>query len=375
MAATRRDYYEVLGVARTAGQEDIRRAFRKLALDYHPDRNRSADAGERFKEVNEAYEVLKDPEKRKAYDRYGHAGVDGSAVPGFDGFGFGFDDLFDSFFGRPSGRGRRPRAQRGADLHAEIAIAFEEAVFGTGKTLDVDKRETCQLCRGTGLEPGSEPAVCPRCGGAGEIRRAHQSIFGQFVNVSVCDQCGGEGQIITTPCTGCRGNGSVGVARQIEVNVPAGIEDGTRIRLTGEGDPPDQRRGGGVPGDLYVSVRVRPHDFFRRQGNDLLLDVPVTVAQAALGDELEIPTLDGTARVKVAAGTQFGKVVRLKGQGVPHLRGAGRGDLQVRLLVVVPTDLTAEERDLFHKLDASFKDRERSGGKGIFERVRDALGV
>lgn len=375
MATIKRDYYEVLGVGRSASADDIRRAFRKLALEYHPDRNKSEEAAEHFKEINEAYEVLRDPEKRRAYDRFGQAGINPNFSPGFDSVGFGFDDLFDSFFGTGGSRGRRPRAQRGADLQTEIVLAFEEAVFGTTKSIPLDKHETCQMCRGTGVEPGSEPATCPRCNGTGEIRRSHQSIFGSFVNVSICDQCGGVGRVILTPCTQCQGEGYTAVGKQIEVEIPAGIDDGTRMRLTGQGDPPDHRQGGGVPGDLYVNLRVRPHDFFRRNGYDLQLDVPITVAQAALGEELEIPTLEGAVTLKVPPGTQFGKVIRVKGQGVPHVRDHRRGDLQVRLLVVVPTDLSSEQRELLNQLDASFKQSEHTSGKGILERVREALGV
>lgn len=376
MASIRRDYYDVLGISRNASEEDIRRAFRKLALEYHPDRNKSDEAAERFKEINEAYEVLRDAGKRSAYDRYGHAGVESPGGMGFDGFaGFGFDDLFDTFFGKSSARSRRPRAQRGADLQVEVVIDFEEAVFGTTKSLEISKHETCQTCRGSGVEPGSQPVVCQRCGGTGELRRSHQSIFGQFVNVSICDQCGGEGRVITSPCQTCRGNGYVEVEKRIEVAIPAGIEDGTRVRLTGQGDPPDHRAGGRIPGDLYVGVRVRPHEFFRRSGSDLQLDYPITIAQAALGDEIEIPTLEGSTKIKVQPGTQFGKVVRLKGEGVPHLRDQRRGELQVRLLVVVPTDLNAEQRDLLRELDQSLRKAAESEPRGILERVRQALGV
>lgn len=376
MASTKRDYYEILGVSRGASEEDIRRAFRKLALEYHPDRNKTDEAGERFKEINEAYEILRDGDKRQAYDRFGHQGVGASTGMGFDGFaGFGFDDLFDTFFGRTSARTRRPRAHRGADLQTELAIEFEEAVFGVSKTLEVAKHETCETCRGSGVEPGSQPEVCQRCGGSGEIRRSHQSIFGQFVNVSICDQCGGEGRVITSPCTTCRGNGYIDVDKRIEVAVPAGIEDGTRIRLTGQGDPPDHRAGGGIPGDLYVGIRVRPHQFFRRSGTDLQLDFPITITQAALGDEVEIPTLEGSTQIKIPAGTQFGKVIRIKGEGVPRLRDQRRGDLQVRLLVVVPTDLSSDQKALLKKLDDSFRESAENEPKGILERVREALGV
>ena len=376
MASTKRDYYDVLGVSRSAPEDEIRRAFRKLALEHHPDRNSAPEAAERFKEINEAHEVLRDPEKRRAYDRFGHAGTDAAGGAGFEGFGgFGFEDLFDSFFGRSAGGSRRPRAHRGSDLQTEIILAFEESVFGVSKTLDVDKHETCETCRGSGNEPGSEPVLCQRCGGTGELRRSHQSIFGQFVNVSVCEQCGGEGRVIQSPCPSCRGRGYTEVEKQIEVAIPGGIEDGTRIRLTGQGDPPDHRQGGGIPGDLYVSIRVRPHDFFRRSGSDLLLDYPIRITQAALGDEIDIPTLDGPTKIKIQPGTQSGKVIRVKGAGVPGLRDSKRGDLQVRLIVEVPRSLTAEQKDLLQKLDATLRDDEQGESKSILDRVRDALGV
>lgn len=377
MASTKRDYYEVLGVTRSASEDEIRRAFRKLALEHHPDRNSAPEAAERFKEINEAHEVLRDAEKRRAYDRFGHAGVDSPGGMGFDGFGgFGFEDLFDTFFGRGApGGGRRPRAHRGADLQTEVVVAFEESVFGVTRTLDVSKHETCETCRGSGNEPGSEPVLCQRCGGTGELRRSHQSIFGQFVNVSVCDQCGGEGRVILSPCHTCKGNGHIAVEKQIEVAIPAGIEDGTRMRLTGQGDPPDHRQGGGIPGDLYIWVRVRPHEFFRRSGTDLLLDYPIRMTQAALGDEIEIPTLDGSTHIKIQPGTQSGKVIRVKGEGVPRLRDQRRGDLQVRLIVEVPRTLSSEQKELLQKLDASLQNAEQSEPKSIFDRVRDALGV
>ncbi len=384
MATGKRDYYEVLGVPRGATEEDIRRAFRKLAFDNHPDRNANPNASERFKEINEAHEVLRDAEKRQAYDRFGHAGIDPSFNGGFGGFsGFGFDDIFDTFFGRTAS-GRRPRAQRGPDLRTDLSVSFEEAIFGAEKELEIGRHETCSPCGGLGLEPGTQPETCTRCGGSGEIRRAHQSIFGQFVNVSVCDQCGGEGRVIRTPCGACRGAGQVRATKHLAVSLPAGLDDGTQIRLSGEGEPPDRTRGGKVPGDLYVvihapSQKVLPWEggslVMRRQGHDLVLDIPLNVAQAALGDELTIPTLDGSAELKIPAGTQYGKAFRIRGKGVPHLRDARRGDLQVRAHVMVPSDLTGEQRDLFRKLDATFRTSHNADAKSIFERVKDAFGV
>jgi molecular chaperone DnaJ len=387
MATSKRDYYEVLGVPKGATEDDIRRAFRKLAFDHHPDRNTSPDASDRFKEINEAYEVLRDAEKRRTYDRLGHAGLDSSFNGGFGGAGFsgfGFDDIFDTFFGRASGAGRRPRAQRGADLRTEISISFEEAVFGAEKEIQVPRHESCSTCAGLGLEPGTQPETCSRCGGSGELRRAHQSIFGQFVNVSICDTCSGEGRVIRTPCNACHGSGRVQALKRLAVSIPAGLEDGTQIRLSGEGEPPDRTRGGKVPGDLYVVIQAPPQKalpwddgslMMRRQGHDLVLDVPVNVAQAALGDKITIPTLDGPAELEVPAGTQYGKVFRLKGKGVPHLRETRRGDLQVRAHIMVPTNLTGEQKDLFRKLDASFRHSQNADAKSIFEKVKEAFGV
>jgi molecular chaperone DnaJ len=314
--------------------------------------------------------VLSDAEKRSIYDRFGH--VDGANVPpGFGGFGF--EDIFESFFGASASTGRRQRVARGADLRVDIRLGFEEAVFGVEKEITLQKHVECERCAGRGLEPGSEPIRCARCNGTGEIRRAHQSIFGQFVNVSLCDRCQGEGQVISDPCKDCRGQGRVQAGKVLRVTVPAGVDDGTQIRLSGEGEPAPR---GGVPGNLYVVVHVEPHRYLRRQGDDLLMDLPVNVAQAALGDEVQVPTLDGEVSIKIPAGTQDGKVVRVRGKGVPHLRETGRGDLQVRLRVTVPSDLTREQRDLFKKLAATFEiGNTPAENKGFFDKVKDAFGV
>lgn len=381
MATSKRDYYEVLGVARSATEDDIRRAFRKLAFDHHPDRNSDSGAADRFKEINEAYEVLRDGDKRSAYDRFGHAGIDPSFNGGFGGFGF--EDIFDTFFGR-TGAGRRPRAQRGADLRTDLTLSFEEAIFGIEKEIEIPKHDLCQTCSGLGVEPGTQLETCTRCGGSGEIRRAHQSIFGQFVNVSVCDTCGGEGRVNRSPCATCHGAGQVQAKKRMKVAIPAGIEDSTQIRLSGEGEPPDKARGGRVPGDLYVVIHAPDRESvewegnrlsMRRQGHDLVLDIPLNVAQAALGDELSIPTLEGDSEVKIPSGTQEGRVFRLRGKGVPHLRESRRGDLQVRVHVMVPTELNKEQQELFRKLDASFRTNHNSDARSIFDKVKDAFGV
>ena len=374
MATTKRDYYEVLGVERNASPDDIRKAYRKLAFQYHPDRNAEAHAAERFKEATEAYEVLSDQEKRGLYDRYGHAaGERGFGNGNFGGFaGFGIEDLFESFFGgATTGQGRRNRVQRGADLRTDVTLTLEEAVFGGDKEISYPRHETCTHCSGKGVEPGSEPVVCPRCNGTGEFRRAQQSIFGQMVNVSMCDRCRGEGTLIQDPCKECKGQGAVRTTRTLRVSIPPGIDDKSQIRLSNEGEPGPR---GGPPGHLYLVIHVQPHRYFRRQGSDLVVELPINVAQAALGDELEIESLDGPVQIKVPAGTQSGKVIRVRGKGVPYLREQGRGDLQVRLKIVIPTELSSTQRDLFRKLAATFDGRTiPEENKGFFDKVKDLI--
>ncbi len=368
-----RDLYEVMGLARDASQEDVKRAFRKLAMEYHPDRNKDADAEERFKEVAAAYDVLSDPEKRSAYDRYGMAGVGGNGqqgFAGFDGFG-GFGDIFDAFF-RGTGS-RRGGPQRGSDLRTNITVDFAEAVFGTERQLEYEHIEQCSVCRGNGSKPGSRPSVCPECQGTGELRRVQQSLFGQFVNVATCDRCGGEGQVVTDPCGTCRGRGSRRVVVKRTVKIPAGIDDGSQIRISGEGDGGAR---GGPAGNLYVVVRVKPHSDFMREEDDLIYELPLNVAQAALGATIEVPTLDGEpVPLKVEPGTQPGHVFTVRAKGVPHLRGSGRGDLLVRANVVTPTKLTDEQRELLSRLAESMgTPTDAAEGGGLLGRIRDALG-
>jgi molecular chaperone DnaJ len=374
---TKRDYYEVLGVGRSASDEDIKKAYRKLALQFHPDRNKAEDAVERFKEVTEAYQVLSDAEKRSLYDRFGHQAFDRGAGGGgvdFGNFvGLNIEELFDSFFGSPGTHGARQRVQRGQDLRYDMQLTLEEAVFGVSKEISVNKHATCTRCSGAGMEPGTEPARCPRCEGTGEIRRVQQSLFGQFVNVTLCDRCGGEGSIISEPCVECQGRGAVRTRQTISVDVPAGSDDGLQLRLTGQGEPAPR---GGVAGHLYVVLHVQPHRYFKRQGNDLLLEVPINVAQAALGDEFEIPALDGKQiPIKVPAGTQSGRIVRLRGEGVPYLREHGRGDLQVHIRVRTPTDLNDEQRKLLRQLAATFGRSENAPteNKSFFDKVKDVF--
>lgn len=375
MPTGQRDYYEVLGVERTADGAEIKKAYRRLAMEYHPDRNSSEDAAERFKEINRAYEVLSDADKRTRYDRFGHAGVDGNGGPqGFDGFQTfeGFGDIFDAFFGGGGRGGRRRRGPaRGADLRYNMKLSFEEAVFGVEKEIEYQRQERCERCTGRGTEPGTDLAVCPECNGAGEIRRAQQSIFGQFVNVAACGRCNGEGRIVTDPCTQCRGSGRQKATRQIQVKVPAGVDDGAQIRLTGEGEAGAR---GGEPGNLYVVLSVAEHPQFERVEDHILFELPVNIAQAALGAKVTIPTLDGDMEMEIPAGTQSGEDFILRGKGVPHLRSHGRGDMVVRVTAVVPEDLTGEQRELLERLAQSMGTPTLpKKSRGLFERLRDAV--
>lgn len=377
MATTKRDYYEVLGVARGVSEEELKRAFRKLARQYHPDVNKSPEAESRFKEIGEAYDVLSDPEKRRIYDQFGHAGLNSQGYGGFQGFeGFGsFADIFeqfDSFFGGAARAGSRRGPQRGADLRYDLEISFEEAAFGTEKTLDIPRQETCETCHGSGAAPNTQPQTCPQCNGTGEVRRVQQSVFGQFVNVTACSRCQGEGKIITTPCPECRGQGRVRKMRKLTVKIPAGVDNGQQIRLSGEGESGPK---GGPPGNLYVVLEVRPHRIFKREGSDVFYELPISFAQAALGDEIEVPTIDGSEMLVVPGGTQTGKTFRLREKGIPHLRGMGRGDQYVTVRVCTPTQLSPRERQLFEELAKLEEHQIKPQERGFFDRVKDSLGI
>jgi molecular chaperone DnaJ len=372
MTNASQDFYATMGVARDASQEDIKRAFRKLAMEYHPDRNKDAGAEEKFKEVAAAYEVLSDPEKRSAYDRFGAAGVGqgGQGFNGFEGFG-GFGDIFDAFFRGTASRRAGP--QRGADLRTALDIEFAEAAFGVEREIEFERNEGCADCGGTGAMPGSRPQTCPECRGTGELRRVQQSLFGQFVNVATCDRCHGEGLIVTDPCGACKGRGAHRISVKRTIKVPAGIDDGAQIRVSGEGDAGAR---GGSSGNLYVLVRVAPHEVFERDENDLLYELRVNVAQAALGTTVEIPTLEGDpVTLQVDPGTQHGHVFTIRDRGVPYLRGSGRGDLLVHTNVVTPNKLTDEQRVLFEQLAASMGTPAQAGEKdsSLLGRIRDAF--
>ena len=357
---TKRDYYEVLGVSRNASEEEIKKAFRKLAFSYHPDRNRDDGAEERFKEVNEAYEVLSDANKRTAYDQFGHSGADGFFTRGFEGFDFsGFGDIFDAFFDGMTYATRRA-PQRGADRHYQTTISFEEAAFGCEKEIKIKRTEVCSLCHGTGAKPGSQLSQCPNCHGTGQVRRVQRSLFGRFMNTTICNQCQGEGKVITESCPQCRGTGREKNERRISIKIPPGVEDGNQIRLTGDGEAGMR---GGSPGNLYITLSVRQHEFFVRDGDDILYELPINFAQAALGTEIEVPTLYGKTKLNIPAGSQTGKTFRLKDKGVSHLHRNGRGDQIVSLFVTTPESLTKQQRKLFQELASTLNPTKKSPRK------------
>jgi molecular chaperone DnaJ len=359
-----RDFYEVLGVSPDAGEAEIKKAFRQLAMQYHPDRNPGdGQAEDRFKEVNEAYAVLSDPDKRAQYDRFGTVGVAGG---GFEsGFGSLFEDIFENFLGG-GGRGRRPRAARGDDLQYELKITLDEAAAGVETKIQIPRLERCETCGGTGAEPGTRKVACDACGGRGEVRMSH----GFLTVARPCPKCQGEGQINKSPCKSCRGEGRQRAERLLSIKIPAGIDDGMQLRLTGEGSG---GLNGGPPGDLYVLVRLREHPLFARKGSDLHCDLPVTFPQLALGGELEVPVLGGTATLKVPAGSQPGQVLRLRGKGMPHLRERGHGDACYRLVLEVPAKLNARQREALEAFEAASKERGPLAAS-FFDRMKKLLG-
>src|SRR5881409_2557952 len=363
--ATQTDYYVLLGVSRSATDEQIRSAYRKLARQYHPDVNSASDASERFKAITEAYEVLTDPQRRQRYDMFG------STTGGLGDFGIG--DLFETFFGGDLRR-REPRGpMRGADLRMEIEIDLIDAVQGGARTIRVPRLETCERCEGSGAEPGSKISTCGTCNGRGEVRQVQQSVFGRFVNVSTCPRCGGSGKTVDALCTRCRGEGRERRDHELPLDIQAGIDDGQQLRVAGEGEAGLR---GGPSGDLYVLSRLREHALFRREGDDLVHVLRISPAQAALGDELEVPTLEGArAPVKVPAGAQHGQMIRLRGKGVPHLGSSGRGDQLVYLDVAVPRTLTKEQKALYkqlHDLEGAPEQHDEGDARGVFDRIKDA---
>ena len=373
----KRDYYEVLGVPRSANDDELKSAFRNLARQYHPDVSSDPDAEEKFKEINEAYAVLSDSEKRAAYDRFGHAGVNTQGMPDFSNIDlsdileglFGFGGF--GGFGSMGGRRVRNAPRRGAVLSSRVKLTFEEAAFGVEKEIQITRDEQCQTCNGSGAKPGTSPVTCPQCNGQGETRQVHQTLLGSMVQVVTCSRCNGTGEVIETPCDTCHGRGLERKTVKKLVNIPPGVSDGVQIRLAGEGQPGTH---GGPHGNFYLEIEVEKHPFFRRAGDDILLDLDINIAQAVLGDEIRIPTLNGDVELRIPPGTQPGKIFRLRGRGIPHLRGSGTGDQLVTVSVQIPTRLNAEQRELFEQLaktmDPDIKIQEQS----FFDKLREVFG-
>jgi molecular chaperone DnaJ len=355
-STNRRDYYEVLGLSRDAAKKEIKDAYRKLALKYHPDRNKTPEAEETFKEISEAYAVLSDEKKRQQYDTYGHAGI-GARYSSEDLFrgvnfeeifrdvGFGGFDIFNSLFG--GRRTQRYGVQRGADLRYDMEITLEDVASGLEREIKIPRRERCEVCKGSGAEPGTQPKQCPQCKGTGQVQHARSSGFARFVQITTCNVCGGKGKIVESQCNKCRGSGLVSRTRKINVKIPKGIESGSRLRLSGQGEAGQQ---GGPSGDLYVVVYVKPHKIFQRRNSNILCDVPIGFTQATLGAEIDVPTLNGKAKLRIPKGTQTHTVFRLKGKGLPNLRGFGRGNELIRVIVQTPKKVTSKQKQLLTEL-------------------------
>lgn len=368
---SQRDYYEVLGVERNASPDDIKKSFRKKALQHHPDRNPGdAEAEKKFKEAAEAYEVLSNPEQRKRYDQFGHAGLKGTASRGFTNFEdifSAFGDIFadDSVFGDLFGVGRGSRRRhRGQSLRCRIEIDFLEAATGCDREITLKRNELCETCSGSGAKPGSRPTPCAHCGGRGEVIQGH----GFFSIRSTCPGCRGQGSVITTPCKTCTGTGRVRKSADIKVHIPRGIEDQTRLRVAGEGEPGED---GTSRGDLYCDIAVRPHEFFEREGDHLICEIPISFSQAALGAEIDVPTLSGTAKMNIPKGTQSGQVFRMRNQGLPNVHGHGHGDQLIRIVVAIPRHLTKLQEDLLRQFALTEKSDVKPHKKGFFEKVKD----
>jgi molecular chaperone DnaJ len=370
MDSEKRDYYEVLGVAREANEQEIKSAYRKLAHQFHPDKNPgNKEAEDRFKEASEAYSVLSDPEKRARYDRFGHGG--GGQSP-FDGFGFGnattINDIFGDIFGEMFGAGRRQQARtRGSDLRYHLELSFEEAAFGTTARIEIPRPKRCEVCKGSGAKPGTGPRTCPTCGGSGEVRLSQ----GFFSIARACHQCNGTGRVITDKCGTCGGIGAQAEEATVEVKVPPGVDTGTRLKLSGEGEPAPVTNG--HPGDLYVVIQVREHPIFKREETEVLCEMPISITQAALGASIDVPTLDGPTKLKLPAGTQSGKIFRIRGKGVPALNGSGRGDQHVQVTVETPTHLSREQRDLLQKFAELSGEETNPQTTGFWQKVGQFL--
>ena len=379
--ATKRDFYEVLGVSKNATAEEIKKAYRQAARKYHPDVNRDdPNAADKFKEVNDAYEVLSDDNKRAAYDRFGHDAFDPTRNPGGFGGGFGgfgdmggFGDIFDLIFGGTGAAGRRTRTgpQRGADLEMRLEVNFEDAVFGMEKDIELPRVEKCDKCNGSGAEPGSDVKKCPDCHGSGQVRSVQSTPFGRFETVRPCNRCHGEGKIVEKPCSACRGNGQVRKTRKIQVRIPAGVDSGSRLRIQNEGE---QGTRGGPPGDLYITILVRPHPRLQRDGYNLITTQSIDFVQAALGTQVEIPLLGGASHeLNIPEGTQPGDIITVRGKGIPHLHSHRQGDLRVIIEVTIPKRLSKKQRELLMAFNDD-NEEEKAGKKGIFDKFKDAMG-
>lgn len=371
--STPRDYYEVLGVPKTASEEEIKKAYKKLIKKYHPDLNPdSKTAEDNMKEVNQAYDVLSDSEKKGRYDQFGHAGVDGNGGGGYGGQAGGFDDIFDMFFGGQGGGGGKKRGgpTQGNDLQMELTIDFLEAAKGTTKEVELTRNESCPKCNGSGAKEGTSRKTCTNCGGSGSVRVNQQTPFGQFQTVKTCPTCNGDGTIVTDPCTECNGSGRIRKKRKVKINIPAGVDNGSRLRMSGEGDGGTL---GGPKGDLYVYINVRNHPVFKRDGDDILVDLNIDMIDAALGCEVEVETIESKVKLSIPAGTQSGTAFRMRGRGFPRLRGYGKGDQHVKVKVTIPRDLTKEQREMLESLRDTFSTKKEDGSsktKGFFGKKK-----
>jgi molecular chaperone DnaJ len=370
---SKRDYYEVLGISNSASKDEIKKAYRKLSKKYHPDINKEPDADEKFKEIKEAYEVLSDDQKRSHYDQFGHTDPNQGFGGGgdFGGFG-GFEDIFSTFFGGGGGRRRDPNAPRqGADLQYTMTLEFEDAVFGKETEIEIPREETCETCNGSGAKKGTKPETCSHCQGSGQLNVEQNTPFGRIVNRRICNYCNGTGKEIKHKCSTCGGAGKVKKRSKISVKIPAGIDDGQQLRMSGQGEPGIN---GGPAGDLYVVFHIRPHEFFERDGEDVYCEMPITFAQAALGDEIEVPTLHGKIKLKVPSGTQTGTKFRLRGKGIPNVRGRGQGDQHIIVKVITPTKLTEKQKQLLQEFaeisGSALKDDQE---EGFFDKVKRAF--
>ncbi|WP_462272199.1 molecular chaperone DnaJ [Methanohalophilus sp.] len=383
--STKRDYYEILGVSKDASASEIKKAYRKLAMKHHPDKNKESDAEEKFKEISEAYAVLSDEGKRAQYDRFGHSGIDDqySEEDIFRSADFGgFEDILEHIFGGGfggfgggfggfGGSGRTQQGpRRGSDLRYDMDITLKQAAFGDKVNIDVPRAHKCDTCGGTGAKPGTKPVDCSNCGGSGQVTHARRTPLGNFVTATTCDKCHGKGQIIESPCETCNGTGKVRKTKTIEVNIPKGVETGLRLKMSGEGEAGSP---GAPPGDLYIVLNVKPHEHFERMGDDIVCEIPISFAQAALGDSIQVPTLYGDVKMDIKAGTQTHSVLRLKGKGMPHLHGHGQGDQLVKVIVQTPTKLNEEQKKLLREFDSLGGGSAGSGKGGVFDKFKNAF--